>query len=350
MPKDTLYLHASDPVQDKEVIRQAAALLAEGQLVAFPTETVYGLGGNALNPAAVRAIFAAKGRPLDNPMIVHITSVEELPVVCGQVPPLARVLARRFWPGPLTLVLPSGSQIPPEVTAGLKTVAVRVPNHPIALALLREAAVPVAAPSANRSGRPSPTLAAHVRKDLDGRIAALLDGGPCRVGVESTVLDLTREEPRILRPGGISLEELREILPALLPPLEGVVPADESPASPGMKYRHYAPEGVLFLLQGEKDAVRQKICKLAKAHQSQGRKVGLLTASPWDFPKGCLAINLSGRDDPSAAAARLFSALRQMDEEGVEVILTEGISEEGLGMAVMNRLRKAAGKNILTCD
>lgn len=350
MNKQTLYFNITDPDKDKDMIRRAARLLAQGELVAFPTETVYGLGGNALDPTAVQGIFAAKGRPMDNPMIVHITKVEELPLVCAAVPPPAWSLAARFWPGPLTLVLPAGSRIPPVVTGGLDTVAVRVPDHPVALALLREAGVPVAAPSANLSGRPSPTQASHVLEDLEGRIAAVLDGGPCRVGVESTVLDLTGPQPRILRPGSITLEDLLEVLPVVLPPAQGPVSAGETPPSPGMKYRHYAPRGTLFLLEGDKVAVRQELLKALSRYQEEGQKVGLLTASSWLPPGECFTVNLAGRDDPAAAATRLFAALRKMDEEGIDIILAEGIPEEGIGMAVMNRLRKAAGKNILTCD
>lgn len=347
---ETLYLQVSDPHKDRDKICRAAKLLREGELVAFPTETVYGLGANALNPRAVEAIYAAKGRPLDNPMIVHIAALRDIGLVCREVPSAARALSARFWPGPLTLVLPAGSRIPPVVTGGLDTVAVRIPDHPVALALLQEAAVPVAAPSANSSGRPSPTRAEHVLEDLEGRIAALVDAGPCRVGVESTVLDMTGKAPKILRPGGISLEELRDLLPGVEPPPEGPFPQAEAPASPGMKYRHYAPRAPLYLLEGEAKAVRREISRLCRAYSRQGLKVGLLTAAPFQAEGRCLNLNLGGRENPGAAASRLFAALRQMDAAGVEVILAEGIPEEGMGLAVMNRLRKAAGKNILLCD
>ncbi len=346
----TLYLKVTDPQKDRETIRRAARLLQEGALVAFPTETVYGLGANALDRQAVEAIYAAKGRPLDNPMIVHIAALKELGRVCRTVSPLARTLADRFWPGPLTLVLPAGNAILSVVTGGLATVAVRIPDHPVALALLQEAGVPVAAPSANRSGRPSPTRAEHVLEDLEGQIAALVDGGPCPVGVESTVLDMSGPVPRILRPGGVSLEALREVLPEVMPPRDGPLLRGETPASPGMKYRHYAPRAPLYLLEGKEQAVRRELIRLCRRYRLQGLKVGLLTAAPFEAVDGSLALDLGGRKDPGAAASLLFAALRQMDAAGVEVILAEGIPEEGLGLAVMNRLRKAAGENILLCD
>ena len=346
----TLYVKIRDPVQDMKKICGAARLLVEGKLVAFPTETVYGLGGNALDEKAVAAIFEAKGRPLDNPMIVHIASPADLGHLCREVPPQAKALAARFWPGPLTLVLPAREGISPLVTGGLATVALRIPRHPVALALIRAAAVPVAAPSANRSGRPSPTRASHVLEDLDGRIAAVLDWGPCSVGVESTVLDMEANPPRILRPGGVTLEELQQVLPRVLPAAGGPVAPGEAPPSPGVKYRHYAPRSPLYLLLGEPGAVRQKIRNLCSQYREKGLKVGLLAASSWETPPGCLAMNLAGKDDPQRAASLLFAFLRDMDGEGVDVILAEGLPEQGMGAAVMNRLRKAAGKNILPCD
>ena len=325
-------------------IRTAAHLLKNGELVAFPTETVYGLGANALNHAAVEGIYVAKGRPVDNPIIVHLESFAQVASVCRQIPASTGLLAETFWPGPLTLVLAAGPGVPRSVTGGLNTVAVRVPDHPVALALIREAGCPVAAPSANLSGRPSPTRASHVLQDLHGRIAAVLDGGDCRVGLESTVLDITGDIPRILRPGGVTLEDLKSVLPQVLPPPVGFT--GQAPPSPGMKYRHYAPRAPLFLLEGEAGRVRQELLKLWATHRQKGLKVGLFLSSPLESGETpWLAFHFK---DAAWAAAHLFAELRHMDEAGADIILVEGISEAGLGMAVMNRLRKAAGKNILT--
>lgn len=333
-----------------EVIRRAGLLLRRGGLVAFPTETVYGLGADAFNGRAVAAIFTAKGRPVDNPLIVHLARGEDIAQVAAGIPPVAEKLVRHFWPGPLTLVLPGRGSLPREVTAGLDTVAVRVPDHPVALALIREAGVPVAAPSANASGRPSPTTAAHVLADLDGRIDALLDAGPCGLGVESTVLDLTGEVPLVLRPGGVTLRQLQEVAgPVALDPAAAGRGGNrgQKPRSPGLKYRHYAPRAPLLLLEGDRDKVLAELERLAREHARRGARVGLLCTREAASRFRDYIVQAPGRrGDVSSLARNLYGALRALDEAGVDVILAEGTGEEDLGLAVMNRLRRAAEKVI----
>ncbi len=438
-----------DPLHiDPAAIETAAVALREGQTVAFPTETVYGLGGNALDPQAVKRIFAAKGRPADNPLIVHIASLDNLHNIVNSVPPIAEQLMRHFWPGPLTLVLPRAASIPNEVTAGLETVAVRMPDHPVALALIAASGVPVAAPSANRSGRPSPTRAEHVVEDLWGKVEVILDAGPCSVGVESTVLDVTCDPPMILRPGGVTKETIETALgvtiavdPAIVtreqrqscrgtamqrppgrgPAEGGTVPHqadrdfapkgidDETknrgrrmaaplqpenvPRSPGMKYTHYAPQAPMTLYVGPREAVVRAISERASAEQDAGRRVGVMLTSSVAFMPGDTVIVLTGSTayspqsteeaepcgsscwlrrnphldwlqandihDPDAAyspedlrniANGIYDALRRFDEEGVDLILAQGVPEAGLGQAIMNRLSKAAGGNVIKVD
>jgi len=328
-----------------EEIDKAAQLLAEGQVVAFPTETVYGLGANALDPEAVARIFAAKGRPQDNPLIVHCTGREQVEELVREIPKEARLLMERFWPGPLTLVLPKNEVVPGEVTAGLDTVAVRVPAHPVALSLLRAVNFPLAAPSANLSGKPSPTRAEHVLRDLGGRIPAVVDGGETGFGVESTVLDCTRRPFRLLRPGGVTLEELQELVEVSLAPghLE-----EGPPPSPGMKYEHYAPEAEVYLVSGPGAAA--KILELNEALLRKGQKVGVMT---WQeraglYP-GLTVLSMGPEGDLPGLASRLYHLLRQADDLGLEVLFVEAVSERHLGLAIMNRLRKAArGREIST--
>lgn len=340
-----------DPLNpDPEVIEEAARILLRGGLVAFPTETVYGLGANALDAKAVAGIFEAKGRPPDNPLILHVACRGQVNSLTESFPGPAKMLMNVFWPGPLTLVLPVGRTVPDEVTAGLPTVAVRMPDHPVALALIRAAGVPVAAPSANISGRPSPTTAEHVLQDLDGRIEAVLDGGPTGVGVESTVVDLTTPVPLILRPGGVAPEELREVLGAV--EVESVSKAGsfsgEKPRSPGMKYAHYAPRAPLLLVEGRPETVAAKIIELAGEQQAMGKRVGILSyAGSQDFSSVGEVVLAGYRDKPETVAAELYAALRRFNEMGVDLILAEGLEENGVGLAVMNRLRKAAGNRVL---
>lgn len=308
----------------------AAAALRRGELVVFPTETVYGVGAHALDAAAVARVFAAKGRPADNPLIVHVAHADAARALCARWPPEAEALARAFWPGPLTLVLPRGPGVPDAVTAGLDSVAVRVPDHPVARALLREAGVPVAAPSANRSGRPSPTRVEDARDDLGDAVAVYLDGGPTRVGVESTVVSLLGARPALLRPGGLAREAIERVV--------GPVDAgakDEGPArAPGMRHRHYAPVRARVVLAADPETAAREL-------RAQGRRVATLASAERASPGPDTRVP-GPRSDPEAWARALFAALRDLDREGYDVIVVEELPEEGVGAAVMDRLRRAA--------
>lgn len=333
----------------QEAIAEAARLIRAGALVAFPTETVYGLGADALNPAAVAGIFQAKGRPGDNPLIVHVASPEAAEPLC-HVDARARALMDAFWPGPLTLLLPKKPVIPAVTNAGLPSVAVRMPAHPAALALLAACGVPVAAPSANTSGRPSPTAARHVLEDLGGKIPLILDGGPCEVGLESTVLDLTAPVPTIVRPGGVTPEMLSRVLAevtvadSVLRPLR----ADETAVSPGMLYRHYAPRGQLTLVRGAPEPVRAACRALYAEARADGRRAKILafTENAAGYA-GCETLTIGSLARPETVARELFAALRRMDAENVEVILCEAVATEGIGLAIMNRMCRAAAFRVL---
>ena len=323
---------------DDASIRRAAALLRAGELVAFPTETVYGLGADALNGEAAARIFAAKGRPADNPLIAHIAGESGLAGLIALEPcACARALMRAFWPGPMTLIFPKSPRVPREVTAGLDTVAVRMPSHPVARALIRAAQTPIAAPSANRSGRPSPTTAAHVLEDMEGRIPLILDGGPCEVGLESTVVDVTGARPRILRPGGVTLEMLEgdvgdvDVDEGVLHQLQ----AGSQARSPGMKYKHYAPKGEVTIVTGPRAA--QEIARLYDA--ADGR-AAILAFSQADY--GARRVYRLKN-----APGELFAALRQLDEDGMETIYAEDVPTAGVGLAVMNRLMRAAAFRVV---
>lgn len=323
---------------DDASIRRAAALLRAGELVAFPTETVYGLGADALNAEASARIFAAKGRPADNPLIAHIAGESGLAGLIALEPcACARALMRAFWPGPMTLIFPKSPRVPREVTAGLDTVAVRMPSHPVARALIRAAQTPIAAPSANRSGRPSPTTAAHVLEDMEGRIPLILDGGPCEVGLESTVVDVTGARPRILRPGGVTLEMLEGVV-GFVDVDEGVLhqlQAGSQARSPGMKYKHYAPKGEVTIVTGPRAA--QEIARLYDA--ADGR-AAILAFSQADY--GARRVYRLKN-----APGELFAALRQLDEDGMETIYAEDVPTTGVGLAVMNRLMRAAAFRVV---
>ncbi len=330
-----------------ENIETAAGLIRRGELVAFPTETVYGLGANGLDGAAVTRIFEAKGRPADNPLILHIADMAQLaPLIGGPPPETAKALAQAFWPGPMTMVMKKSAAVPDEVTAELDTVAVRMPSHPDALRLLTAAGVPVAAPSANRSGRPSPTTAAHVLEDMNGRIPLILDGGPCAVGLESTVVDVTGGVPRVLRPGGVTPEMIRRTLGAVQVDESALRPLHEGETarSPGMKYRHYAPKGRLTIVRGEDAKVAAAIAAAYDAATAAGEKCAIL--APSGAPYGGRAVRPLG-DTPREIAANLFAALREMDEMGVTRMFAEAVDTGGLGLAVMNRLGRAAAFDIL---
>jgi L-threonylcarbamoyladenylate synthase len=332
---------------DETSIAKAAELIRAGELVAFPTETVYGLGANGLDDAAVRKIFEAKGRPADNPLILHISRLEQLtPLIDGALPERAKLLAERFWPGPLTMVLKKSALVPDAVTAGLDTVAIRMPSHPAARALIEKAGLPIAAPSANRSGRPSPTRAEHVLEDMDGRIGLILDGGPCEVGLESTVLDASGPVPRVLRPGGVTPEMIEAALgavevdeSALRPLKEG-----EKARSPGMKYKHYAPKGRLTIVRGATDAVAREIARRYDEAEAEGLTCAILASSAGRY--GDRNVRPLG-ETPEEVATNLFQALREMDGEGVERMFAEAVEISGLGLAVMNRMGRAAAFDII---
>ena len=329
-----------------EALAQAGALIRSGQLVAFPTETVYGLGANALDADAVKRIFEAKGRPGDNPLIAHISAVGQLrPLIAVEPSPMARALMDAYWPGPMTLIFPKSDAVPMAVTAGLDTVAIRYPAHPAARALIDAAQRPIAAPSANRSGRPSPTTAQHVLEDMDGRIPMILDGGPCDVGLESTVIDMTGDAPRILRPGGITPEMIEAVCgavrvdEAVMRPLK----EGERPRSPGMKYRHYAPKGSLTIVQGEEKAVIDRICALYDAAEGHP----LILALDGHIPAYGERQTLSLGSDAAGMAHALFDALRQADDLGADTLFSEAVPADGMGLAVMNRLGRAAAFHII---
>ena len=349
--KRTVMLKVDTQQPDIKKIRVAANIIRKGGLVAFPTETVYGLGADALNPYAILKLFEAKKRPLDNPPIVHVTNISDVYRLAEQVPPKAGKLMKTFWPGPLTLVFKRSITVPNVTVAGLSTIAVRMPQHPVASALIRESQRPIAAPSANLAGKPSPTTAKHVFDDLNGRIDAILDGGPTRIGIESTVLDLSVEPPLVLRPGGTPLEALRQALGDVrLHPFvsaEKEVPVEKA-RSPGMKHKHYAPNAQVILVEGTIPAVRAKVKELVESYRQKGANVGVLTT---DETRASYEANvtksLGSRFNLAVVARNLFRLLREFDAEGVDVIIAEGVPTEELGLAVMNRLRKASGYNIV---
>ncbi|MGM0883949.1 MAG: L-threonylcarbamoyladenylate synthase [Bacillota bacterium] len=339
---------------DKQPLRpqlqEAANLLGGGGLVAFPTETVYGLGADARSTAAVERIFAAKGRPSDNPLIVHIANRRQLDELVLPYPQLAAALMDRFWPGPLTIVLPARpGALSPLVTAGLPTVGVRIPDHKAALELLELAGCPVAAPSANRSGRPSPTLAEHVLDDLDGRIDGVVDGGATGVGLESTVIELDGDRTiRILRPGGITREELQTAAPDAAVDSASADEPEAVPRSPGMKYTHYAPQGELQLVQGTPEAVIVYIRSQVEAAQKRGEVTGVLAFEERFAAYGAdIVVSCGSESELTDAAHRLYAALRRFDAAGAQRIWAESCTEHGIGAALMNRMAKAAGNRII---
>lgn len=340
---------------DQEAIGQAGNIIKNGGLVAFPTETVYGLGANALDEAASAKIYEAKGRPSDNPLIAHIGNVDMLKSLVKDIPEKAKKLIDKYWPGPLTLIFNKSDIVPKGTTGGLETVAVRFPNHPIAIELINSAGVSIAAPSANISGRPSPTLGEHVIEDMDGRIDMIIDGGMVGMGLESTIVDVTVEPPMILRPGFITKEMIETVIgqvdvdkAILAKPEEGL-----KPKAPGMKYRHYAPCADYRIYKGEAKLVAKNIIEIANEKSSQGKKTGIITVDEhlalYDgkLNEDVIVVSLGMLEKPESIANHLFKVLRDFDKMGAEFIFGEAFSEDNVGAAIMNRLTKAAGYNVI---
>jgi len=346
---DTEYFIVDKEQPDKIIMKKAAKILMQGGLVAFPTETVYGLGANGLDSEAVSKIYQAKGRPSDNPLILHIASQQELIPLVKEISPNAQRLMDDYWPGPLTVVLKRSDIVPNNVAGGLDTVAIRLPDCVVAQELIRQTGMPIAAPSANTSGRPSPTTAEAVLADLDGRIDAIIDAGSCEIGLESTVVDCTTPIPTLLRPGGITLEMLMDTL--------GEVEVDPTlggsreciPRSPGMKYTHYAPAASMTLFEGQYLQIVSLMVLEIESALMQGKRVGAIVSEQTmqRLPAGVVAVSYGLREDIEQIATNLYTALRSFDENPVDVIYAEGIAEEGLGLAIMNRLRKASGYRII---
>ena len=349
--------HPQKP-RDEELL-EGARILREGGLVAFPTETVYGLGANALNEEAARKIYEAKGRPSDNPLIAHVSCMEEVYPLVSQVSEKAKKLMDAFWPGPMTLIFPKSDLVPYGTTGGLDTVAVRMPSDPVANRLIALAGVPVAAPSANTSGRPSPTTAQHVLQDMDGRIDMIIDGGPVGIGVESTIVDVSVETPTVLRPGAITMEMLEEVLGEVQidPAILGPVSADLRPKAPGMKYKHYAPKADLTLVEPEDgdmespdslERMTEKVRQLAEEKLAEGFRVGIICTdeSRQTYPKG-LVRSIGSRTRRETVAHNLYALLREFDDLKADYIFSESFPEDHLGQAIMNRLSKAAGYHIV---
>ncbi|HSH36840.1 L-threonylcarbamoyladenylate synthase [Schnuerera sp.] len=345
----TKIIKVNERKPEKELVMEGVDLIRKGKLVAFPTETVYGLGANGLNQEAVKKIFMAKGRPQDNPLILHTSSIEDIRPLVKSISKEAEMIMKRFWPGPLTILFKKSSLVPEIITAGLDTVAIRMPNHPIALELIKESGVPIAAPSANTSGKPSPTSARHVIEDLHGKIHMIIDGGNTGVGLESTVLDLTQKTPMILRPGGITLEDLQKIIPNVEEDLS-IVKDDKDiiPKSPGQKYRHYAPKADMIVFSGKLEDIVMEIKTKTKEYISKGKTVGIMATEETKtrYEEG-LIISVGNRENMETIGHNLFNTIRQFDEEDVDIILAEGVKKSQIGTAIMNRLKKASGGKII---
>ncbi|KDR94802.1 L-threonylcarbamoyladenylate synthase [Peptoclostridium litorale DSM 5388] len=345
--KNTIIKEIDSTNIDVEAIELYAGMIKDGKTVIFPTETVYGLGANALDESAAMNIYSAKGRPSDNPLIVHICDMNGLEEIASGISDKARLIIDNFWPGPITLIFSKKSCVPYATTGGLETVAVRMPSHPVARELIRLSGVPIAAPSANISGKPSPTRQEHIICDMDGRVDGIILGGACDVGLESTVIDIRGEVPVVLRPGGITTEQLEDLVgrvdidPALEMPDENI-----TPMSPGMKYKHYSPDAQVYVVSGEKDALAEKINGLCIKNRDEGLKTGVICMKE-DIPayRGCeiLSLGISMED----AANNLFDALIEMDKRKVDIVYAQSFEETGIGKAIMNRLLKSAGYRII---
>lgn len=345
----TKFWHLNKNEDIRTQLAEAAKLIREGEVVAFPTETVYGLGANGLDSKAAKKIFAAKERPADNPLILHIADKAAMGLLAVDLSPNAVRLMDEFWPGPLTLIVNKSTIVPIEVTAGLDTVAVRMPDHPIAKALIELSGCPIAAPSANKSGKPSPTKATAVQEDMDGVIAGIIDGGISDIGVESTIVDTTSLVPTILRPGGVTLEMLEAVLGAVeIDP--GLLLVNQKPKAPGMKYRHYAPKAEMYLIEGVFAA--EQISFFVNRATKAGKKIGVLAdaATVSLLANSSQVVAHSWGNTQAELAEKLYDYLRCFDQEEVDVIVAQGVSEEALGLAIMNRMRKAAGNNILKAE
>jgi L-threonylcarbamoyladenylate synthase len=341
---DTRIIKIAPEKIDEKAMAEMGKIISDGGLVAFPTETVYGLGANAFCAEAVRNIFKAKGRPADNPLIVHVSCFDEVREVAREIPENAKVLFDRFSPGPLTVILRKSAFIPDAVTAGLDTVAVRIPSHPAARALIRMSAVPIAAPSANRSGKPSPTRAEHVINDMMGRIDAIIDGGACSVGLESTVVDMTGEHPVLLRPGGVTFEEIKSVLPDAEIDIHilKAVEATEAPKCPGMKYKHYAPDAEVYVVEGKREAASAKIKELIS--QNKGKRVGVIALGSESY--NAELVLYAGQDNVEYAN-KLFDYLRECDKNDIDIVFAEFCYDDEYALAVKNRLYKAAANRII---
>ncbi len=344
-----LKVDENTPYNNIEQINKAADIIKNGGLVAFPTETVYGLGADGLNKRAVKSIYEAKGRPSDNPLILHISSLDEINGLVGEIPEKALPLMEKFWPGPLTLIFKKSEAVPYETTGNLDTVAIRFPVNKIARLLIRQSGVPIAAPSANTSGKPSPTRASHVEFDLNGKIEMILDGGACEYGIESTILDVSTKTPCLLRPGSITKEEIeKEIGPIDVDKaVYAKIGADEKPKAPGMKYTHYSPLATVKIVRGDREKMTAKINELALLAKSEGKKVGILaTEENKDKYPNFDVLVLGSVKDGKQIASNVFKMLRKSDSRGFDTVLCEGFPDKGLWLSVMNRLRKAAGNDI----
>lgn len=347
----TKVVYIDEKNMDMQTLKEAGELIKQGELVAFPTETVYGLGGDALQAGSSCKIYAAKGRPSDNPLIVHISKWEDIYHICRDIPEQAKKLADAFWPGPLTMILKKTEAVPKETTGGLDTVAVRMPSHPIAKAFIEAAGGYVAAPSANVSGRPSPTVAKYVLEDMDGKIPMILDGGTVGIGVESTIVDLTEGTPVILRPGYVTHEMLDDVLGNVKEDVGILVKpeAHQAPKAPGMKYRHYAPKGSLTIVAGEAQNVADYVNQSCMQAKLDGKRTGVLCTQETInlYPQADVVKCMGVRAEEATIAQGLYQILRECDDENLEVIFAESFSTEGIGQAIMNRLLKAAGYQVI---